>query len=542
MSKNIPYFLRNGGEMGELTRQFDWSLTPLGPPDRWPQSLRITVAMILSSKFPMFLWWGDELIQFYNDAYRPSLGNNGKHPLALGQRGMECWPEIWELIYPLILQVRMTGNATWSEDQLVPIYRNGSIEDVYWTFGYSPITGETEKVEGVLVVCTETTEKVINLRHLADSKKELEFAIEAAELGTWDLNPLTNHFTANTRLKGWFGLQPWEEIPLQFALDAMAEKDRKRVALAIKYALNHDSGGLYDIEYTIIHPHTKKERIVRAKGKAFFNEEGIAYRFNGTLQDITEQKNTEAIQWSAIEEVVTERTKALAEANSNLQRSNAELGQFAYIASHDLQEPLRKVSTFSEMLEHSLGKIDERSRSYLDKINASTARMLKLIRDVLAYSQLSKENEAFERVSLQQVINGIKSDFDLLIDQKKAKINYLHLPTIEAIPLQMSQLFGNLVSNALKFSKPETPPEIRINATVLSGEEAGWYPFLNRNLVYYRIEFSDNGIGFPQEYAEKIFHIFQRLHGKTGYAGTGIGLAMCKKNRSKPSRGNLCYR
>ena len=145
--------------MGILTRNYDWSKTSIGSSDKWPQSLRTTVAMLLSSRFPMFLWWGDEMIQFYNDAYRPSLGKNGKHPKSLGQKAYDCWPEIWHIIFPLIQQVKTTGVATWNEDQLVPIYRNGKLEDVYWTFGYSPIIGEMEEIEGVLVVCHETTKK-----------------------------------------------------------------------------------------------------------------------------------------------------------------------------------------------------------------------------------------------------------------------------------------------------------------------------------------------------------------------------------------------
>lgn len=148
-------FLAGGGEMGERTRQHDWSRTVIGAPDHWSKSLRSTVATILSSRFPMFLWWGQDLIQFYNDAYRPSLGNEGKHPGALGQKGKDCWPEIWDIIYPLISQVLTTGQATWSEDQLVPIYRNGAIEDVYWTFGYSPVRDDDETIRGVLVICTE---------------------------------------------------------------------------------------------------------------------------------------------------------------------------------------------------------------------------------------------------------------------------------------------------------------------------------------------------------------------------------------------------
>src|SRR5688572_32581203 len=115
-------FLQGGGEMGKLMRSRDWSRTPLGPPVEWPQSLRTTLSIILNSKFPMFLWWGPELICFYNDAYRPSLGNDGKHPHILGMRAEEAWSEIWATIKPLIDQVLSGGGATWSEDQLIPIY------------------------------------------------------------------------------------------------------------------------------------------------------------------------------------------------------------------------------------------------------------------------------------------------------------------------------------------------------------------------------------------------------------------------------------
>ncbi|MDQ6609193.1 MAG: PAS domain-containing protein, partial [Bacteroidota bacterium] len=175
-------FLSGGGEMGDRTRNYNWSETPIGDPDQWPQSLRTIVSIILNSKFPMFLWWGDELIQFYNDAYRPSLGNNGKHPTALGQRAGDCWPEIWPIIKPLIDQVRFSGEATWSEDELIPIYRNGTLEDVYWTFGYSPVHDEAGNVGGVLVVCTETTEKVAGLQKLKESENLFHSLIEAVTI------------------------------------------------------------------------------------------------------------------------------------------------------------------------------------------------------------------------------------------------------------------------------------------------------------------------------------------------------------------------
>src|SRR5918993_4672546 len=166
-------FLKGGGEMGELTRSKDWTLTSLGAPSCWPSTLRTTVSIILNSKFPMFLWWGSELIQFYNDAYRPSLGVDGKHPEALGQRGVECWKEIWPTIKPLIDQVMFNAESTWSEDQHIPIYRNGKLEDVYWTFGYSPVMDESESPAGVLVTCTETTKTVQAIKKVQESENNL---------------------------------------------------------------------------------------------------------------------------------------------------------------------------------------------------------------------------------------------------------------------------------------------------------------------------------------------------------------------------------
>src|SRR6478735_1174757 len=295
---NNLQFLAGGGEMGKLTREKDWSETPVGPMQFWPQSLRTTLSIILNSKFPMFLWWGPQLICFYNDAYRPSLGQNGKHPSILGMRAEEAWTEIWHIIKPLIDQVLAGGESTWSEDQLIPIYRNGKLEDVYWTFSYSPVNDESGNPAGVFVTCTETTAKMVTLQALEESKNELEFAIKATDLGTWDYNPVTKKFSANERLKIWFGLPLNEQFRLTEAINAIAEDDRPRVTAAIKKALDFSSGGNYDIEYTIIHPVTKKETNVRAKGRAWFNEDKIACRFNGTLEDITSQTiaNSKAAQ------------------------------------------------------------------------------------------------------------------------------------------------------------------------------------------------------------------------------------------------------
>ncbi len=282
-------FLSGGGEMGNLIRSKDWSASLVGTPDTWPQSLRTTLSIILNSKFPMFLFWGPDLVCFYNDAYRPSLGNEGKHPNILGSRGEDYWQEIWLVIKPLIDQVLAGGEATWSEDQLIPIYRNGKMEDVYWTFSYSPVNDESGKPAGVFVTCNETTDKVNTRNKLEESVNQLEFAIDAAKLGTWDYNPATNTFKANDRLKEWFGLNTENEIELDHAINIIAEKDRQRIIDSIQKALDHSSGGFYEAEYCIIKPGSQQGMIVQAKGRAWFNEEKIAYRFNGTLEDVTEQ-------------------------------------------------------------------------------------------------------------------------------------------------------------------------------------------------------------------------------------------------------------
>ena len=162
-------FLSGGGEMGHLMRGFDWTRTPLGSPDEWPQSLRTAARLMLNTRHPMYIWWGPNHLCLYNDAYRQSIGSE-RHPSSLGQPGREVWAEIWGIIGPQIDQVMRGGGATWNENHLVPITRNGVREEVYWTYSYNPIDDETSAngVGGVLVICTETTAAVLHTRKMAD--------------------------------------------------------------------------------------------------------------------------------------------------------------------------------------------------------------------------------------------------------------------------------------------------------------------------------------------------------------------------------------
>ena len=279
-------FMAGGGEMGERTRQYDWAPTAIGLPDGWPQPLCTILSVILHAKSPMFLWWGPNLIQFYNDAYRPSLGESGKHPTALGQRGADCWPETWSLIYPQIEQVLGGGKATWNENQLVPIFRNGRLENVYWTYGYSPVLDEAGQVAGVLVVCQETTQTI---NKSTDDREQLQFALEAARFGVWELDPATYMIHWDDRCAALFGLVNAPQIPYEQALPYVHPDDALRVDTTIRGTLNAASGGYFDLTYRTIGATDGRLRWVRFTGRSYVGTAGRVNRFSGVAHDVTQE-------------------------------------------------------------------------------------------------------------------------------------------------------------------------------------------------------------------------------------------------------------
>ncbi|WP_266366832.1 sensor histidine kinase [Tellurirhabdus rosea] len=210
-----------------------------------------------------------------------------------------------------------------------------------------------------------------------------------------------------------------------------------------------------------------------------------------------------------------------------LEVSNEELERFAFVASHDMQEPLRKIQSFAFMVRDRYGpQLDEDGRLFLGKIQQSAERMSKMIKDLLNFSRISNKKEAFQEVHLQDVVAGILNDQELRIKNLHARIEVGPLPVVEAVPDQMDHLFINLISNALKFSKPDVQPEIKIFSEPVDGSA---FEELLPGKNYFKITVQDNGIGFDEKYLDHIFKIFQRLHGKSSYEGTGIGLAICKR-------------
>jgi len=267
------------------------------------------------------------------------------------------------------------------------------------------------------------------------------------------------------------------------------------------------------------------------KGKA--THEGWRVRKDGTnfwgnvvITALHDNDNT-IIGFSKVTRDLTERKKAedkLRYYAASIESQNKQLEQFAYIASHDLQEPLRKIRVFANILEDNIGD-PAIVATNINKINIAATRMSALITDILKYSQLSQLDELFKETDLNEVLKSVKEDFDLIVQEKNVVIESPELPTIKGIPMQLHQLFANLISNAIKFSKDN--PVISISYKMISNEKVEECPDLPFENTFHKISFTDNGIGFEQQYADQAFKLFHRLHEKT--SGTGIGLALCKK-------------
>jgi PAS domain S-box-containing protein len=802
-------FLSGGGEMGELIRQKDWRKNPVGTPEKWPQSLRTALSIILNSKFPMFLFWGPELICFYNDAYRPSLGNNGKHPEILGGRAQYYWSEIWADIKPIIDQVLAGGEASWSEDQLLPIYRNGKMEDVYWTFSYSAVYDESGKPSGVFVTCNETTKQVIALKRLEESEESFhtladnmsQLAWMADEKGwiywynqrwydysgttfedmqgwgwqkihhpdhldsvvkniqhSWDTGevwedtfPLRGQdgqyrwFLSRAipikddtgKVVRWFGTntditkqnenaellrKTKEQLELTFAnvpaaiflynhkkeilfanekaahllgyntieallaekyydvlmqkagenYDVKDENDapflRKNLPSVnalkvgqfgeVVFSMQRKLGGnkvwllnksapildekgevsmvlttstditiqksftreleqqvaarttelktandmllhqnelltasenfnrsltevsptmvyIHDIEKnkpiflnntylnfvgynwenveeldnkfisTVVHPddlafcNDLLKKVIKSKGGEIFegnfrrkNAYGVWVPFLNRVTAFKRNSKNEVTQIMGVAIDISDLKKAedfLQQKNQDLENMNKELQSFAYISSHDLQEPLRKIQTFANrIVEKEYNNLSDSGKNYLRRMGEAAHRMRTLIDDLLAYSRTNMQERKFEKANLADIVEEVRLEFAEELEKKQAIFEATDLCECNVIPFQMRQLTHNLISNAIKFANPNHPPHIKIKSEIAKGLK-----FQNEKLEpekeYCHIHITDNGIGFEQQYNEKIFEVFQRLHGKEKYSGTGIGLSIVKK-------------
>jgi PAS domain S-box-containing protein len=309
-------FLAGGGKMGALTRAFDWSATALGQPETWPQSLRTAVRILLNTNHPMFIWWGPELIQFYNDAYRQTMGPE-RHPSALGQRGQECWAEIWDIIGPQIEQVMSGGGATWHENQLVPVTRHGRLEQVYWTYGYSPID-EDDGIGGVLVVCRDVTKDYLAATALREREAELARVQQLGRIGGLEVDLRTGF--RNRRSPEYLEIHG---LPPDSAHETHEDwvrrihpEDREATERKFRDAVAGDVRE-YSVRYRIIRPSDGETRWISVKSTIERDDNGRAIRLVGAHTDVTEPVLAEqALRQS--EEQYRRLADQLAELNATL--------------------------------------------------------------------------------------------------------------------------------------------------------------------------------------------------------------------------------
>ena len=357
-----------------------------------------------------------------------------------------------------------------------------------------------------------------DLESFKKSNDELIIATEsmkhAEEIGgfsSWQWDVESNIFSYSDNQYRLLGEEPQSFIPSNEAfLEFVHPEDRHIITNVEKQVVNNKESSL--AFYRII----RKDgsiRHFRSIGRFLKNIKGNKILI-GINNDITDQYLI---------------SKSLEDRNQELEKSNKELASFNHVASHDLQEPLRKIQTFiSRIYEKESNNLTETGNEYFQRIKAAANRMRILIDDLLLFSKANKIEKIFEEADLNVLLTAAEQDLNELIAEKNAKIYATSLPTLNVIPFQIQQLFVNLIGNSLKYSKPEVDPIISIECEKVKSKK---YIFLNKNSAqtYFKITISDNGLGFEEEYSEAIFTLFYRLHNNSDYPGTGIGLAICKK-------------
>jgi PAS domain S-box-containing protein len=446
----------------------------------------------------------------------------------------ETMPETRHQGFEQLLQhVYRTGERVTANEYPLQLKRNGEMANRYVNFVYEPIKEVNGTVSGVMTVAIDVTEQVTARRRIEESSEELQLAIAVADLGTFRIDLYSGRGDYSQQVMEWFGLDR-QGITIDEFISFIHEDDRAVVAAVLERSYRNEDNGRHDLTYRVVHPRERVLRYLRSSGRTYFADDGKPYLLIGMIQDITAQVQYQKrlIESEAeLQKRVAERTLELQNLNNELQRTNANLEEFAYAASHDMKEPIRKIHLFCDRLKGELNeKLTENQRHLFSRVENASRRMNTLIEDLLTYSTISKGVSNLEEVDLQQKIKKVLEDLEVEIEEKNAKILVGPLPVITGHRRQMQQLFQNLISNALKYSKPGQTPQIELCSRIVDGSEVA-LPLLQQDAQkqYHLIEVKDNGIGFEQEDAERIFHVFTRLHGNAEYKGTGVGLSIVKK-------------
>jgi PAS domain S-box-containing protein len=388
-------------------------------------------------------------------------------------------------------------------------------QDVWFDTHFVPLEIDS-KIEGVIVLSRDISEIIKSEQQLVKVNNQLGEAQRLSKLGSWEWDVDSGNVIWSDEMYRIYGYEEKFRVDFVKATERMsperADRSSKRTQQHIQTAMDNFKrtgelvSDISSVEFPIKLPNGE-EKILRSSGKLELNSEGKLHRILGAIQDVTEIRATE------------EKLRLLVD---ELEIKNRDLESFNFVASHDLQEPLRKVQTFIDRIKNG-SPTPEVQRDYLNRIDSAAKRMTDLIQSMLTLGRLSKHEDQFTDVDLNAIVDFCKSEFELLIKEKDARIDCEKLPIIRASDFQMRQLFINLISNSFKFSKEK--PLIRISSEKVKRSKNAE----DDSSDYWRLTFIDNGIGFDPKYKEQIFELFQRLHSKSEFSGTGIGLSIVKR-------------
>ena len=502
--------LAGGGEMGALMRSMDWSKTALGPVESWPQSLRTSVSTCLNSRFPILLWWGPAFIKLYNDAYRPMLGD--KHPRSMGQRGRDCWPEIWHIIGPMLEAVKARGEATWSENQLLPLERHGFPEECYFTFSYSPIRDETGGIGGVFSAVTETTRQVLGerrLRTLRDAAAHAAMGKTEAECWRGFATPLESNpndlpsvslyreagdgaMLERMCVAGSLTLAPSDATAVdRAALEDWRDGAPNRLLLPI------GRPGVAD--YGVMAVATSERRPLDADYRDF-------------LQLLADNVAS-GIANARAHEDERRRATMLAELD------RAKTAFFGNV-SHEFRTPLTlMLGPVEDALADAKEPLSAPQRERLELVRRNGLRLQRLVNALLDFSRFEagRARATFTPTDLGALTADIASSFRSAIEKGgvRLSVDCATLAHEAYVDREMwEKVVLNLLSNAFKFT---FEGEIRVALRETDG---------SAELVV-----SDTGTGIPDEELPRVFERFHRVRGAQSRTneGTGIGLALVQE-------------
>lgn len=451
---------------------------------------------------PIAVFSGEQLtIELANPAMIRAWGKGDQ---IIGKNYLDVLPEVREeVFFEQALGVLRTGIPVHAKDKKTDLVVGGIRSTYYFNYSFIPLFDGEGAIYGVMNTGVDVTDLHMARQQVESAEERLRIAIESSGMGTYEIDlgtgeiKTSGHFNA---ICGIDGALSREQLVERLHPDDLPERERAHQAAQSTGNISYEARILND---------DQSVRWTRINGRILKDEDGVPSTIIGIIQDISEQRTFEE-----------ELRRQVAESTSELRRSNDDLLHFAGIVSHDLREPVRKIKIFSTMLRDSEDSgLTERSSRFLEKIGQSSERMGSIIEGILAYSTLDKTLQPVEAIRLSEVIENIKTDLELVMKEKGAILVACELPEIEGAPILISQLFYNLLHNALKFSKAAEPPKIIMTSILL--KQAG------RDFV--QVSIQDNGIGFESAYADKIFGTFERLHSKDAYEGNGLGLALCRK-------------